>query len=161
MGMSAQGVADMMPYSCAVCHRPFECQGDTGGTSDSTPEEREERLLWESLLRNRRGHFAGTQLRTRDDVGVARFTPSQARYLAVACSERYPAGVVTLHLGERQCCRFTPTGLTELLHLGCAVDLLRSRLSVGIVVHTGGAASVLQLGRRPPPLLRELRRWRA
>ena len=90
----------MMPY-CACCRRPFECQGDTGGTSDATPQDREERLLWESLLRNRRGHFAGTQMRARDDVGVARFTPSQARYLAVMCSERYPAGVVTLHLGER------------------------------------------------------------
>ena len=140
---------------CALCRGPFACPGDTGGTSDTTLQEREEMRLWDSLARSSRGHCAHVRLRMHR-VG-AHCSPAHAQSLAVACAQLYPSGVIVLHLGTQGCCLFTASGMPQALHLGCAVEILRLRLGVGIVVGREGDAFALQVGKRAPPLMKLLR----
>ena len=80
--------------------------------------------------------------------------PAQAQALAVTAACDYPSGVVALRLEKRRCVLFTARGPPQCVHLLCALELLRLRLSVGLVVGRQGKAYALQVGRRKAPLLR-------
>ena len=139
---------------CAWCRTHFALPGDTCGTSDA--QESEERVAWESLTRNGRGHCSNVRLRLHE-VG-AHCTPELAQALANAFAQLSPSGISVLHLGERKCCQFMVDSPPKPMHLSCSVHCLRRRLSFGLAIGSRGEMYALQVGRRPPPFLKL---WRA
>ena len=114
----------------------------------------EEAALVKSLATCCRGNYGGVKLVLRK-VNVPAFTPQQAHALAASSSRMYPSGVVVLHLGHS--CAYLVTASTgQFIHVGCAVGLLRLRLSVGVVLGRGDKVYALQVGRREAPLLKLL-----
>ena len=135
---------------CAFCGAGHGVLGDTGGTGQSLTSD--EAVLLDSLAITTRGSYGAARLRLRR-VAKAEFTPLQALALAEAAADTYPSGVVVIHLARK--CAYVFTGGAQRIHLGCAVSLLRLRLSVGVVVGRGKVYA-LQVGKRVAPLLKLL-----
>ena len=136
---------------CAFCGAGHGVLGDTGGTEQSLTSE--EAVLLDSLAFTTRGSYGAARLRLRK-VAKAEFTPLDALTLAEAAADTYPSGVVVIHLARK--CAYVFTGGAQRIHLGCAVEMLRLGLSVGVVVGRGGKVNALQVGKRLAPLLRLL-----
>ena len=136
---------------CAFCGVGHGVLGDTGGTREDLTLE--EVVLLDSLAFTTRGSYGAARLRLRK-VAKAEFTPLDALTLAEAAADTYPSGVVVIHLARK--CAYLFTSGAQRIHLGCAVSLLRLRLSVGVVVGRGKVYA-LQVGKRVAPLLKLLR----
>ena len=148
------GCSGAMPR-CSFCCSACESSGDTGGTAQSH-ECVHDRALLDSLEGWGQGWYRGCRLCLRR-VKLGAFSPVDAQALAVNAMHLYPAGVVVIHLERRCACLFRATGAPEALHVGCAVEQLRLRLSVGVVVGREGQYFALKVGKRLAPLLRILR----
>ena len=135
---------------CAFCGVGHGVLGDTGGTREDLTLE--EVVLLDSLAFTTRGSYGAARLRLRK-VAKAEFTPLDALTLAEAAADTYPSGVVVIHLARK--CAYLFTSGAQRIHLGCAVSLLRLRLSVGVVVGRGQVYA-LQVGKRVAPLLKLL-----
>ena len=135
---------------CAFCGAGYGVLGDTGGTEQSLTSE--EAVLLDSLAFTTRGNYGNVKLRLRK-VAKSEFTPLHALALAEGSADMYPSGVVVIHLARK--CAYVFTGGAHCIHLGCAVEMLRLRLSVGVVVGRGKVYA-LQVGKRVAPLLKLL-----
>ena len=143
----------LMSRICACCRAEAEpVLPDTGGTPEPSTAGAEEACVWGALTCCGFARARGVKLLLRP-VGPCELGPAQAQALAVAAAGDYPSGVVALHLEKRRCVLFTARAPPQCVHLLCAVDLLRLRLSVGLVVGRQGKAYALQVGRRKAPLL--------
>ena len=136
---------------CTFCGVGYGVVGDTGGTREDLTSE--EAVLLNSLAIASRGNYGNVKLRLRK-VAKSEFTPLHALALAEGSADMYPSGVVVIHLARK--CAYVFTGGAHCIHLGCAVEMLRLRLSVGVVVGRGGKVYALQVGKRLAPLLRLL-----
>ena len=136
---------------CAFCGAGHGVLGDTGGTEQSLTSE--EAVLLDSLAFTTRGNYGNVKLRLRK-VAKSEFTPLHALALAEGSADMYPSGVVVIHLARK--CAYVFTGGAHCIHLGCAVEMLRLRLSVGVVVGRGGKVYSLHVGKRVAPLLKLL-----
>ena len=109
--------------ACAVCGISCESHGAN------------EHTLFEALLKNRRVFVDKKWLRLEcaellEDLDP-QLRPSDIHNLAGRLSEKYPAGIVFVHLPLRACVRFRADKFPELLGLSCAIELLKCRLVLG------------------------------
>ena len=141
---------------CALCRRPCEddAPGDTGGPGYSCDGDYDRGVL-DSLAGCRQGWYRGCRI-ALCRVNLATFRPVDAQALSVAAFGRYPAGVVVFHAEHGHGVLFTATGEPNVIHARCALELLKLRLSVGLVVGRGGVFA-LKMGKRVAPLVRLLR----
>ena len=143
----------LMSRICACCRAEAEpVLADTGGTPEPSAAGTEEACVWGALTCSGFARARGVKLLLRP-VGSRELGPAQAQAFAVAAAGDYPSGVVAMHLEKRRCVLFTARGPPQCVHMLCAVELLRLRLSVGLVVGRRGQAYALQVGRRKAPLL--------
>ena len=142
-----------MSRICACCRAEAEpVLPDTGGTPEPSTAGAEEACVWGALSWHGFARARGVKLLLRP-VGSRELGPAQAQAFAVAAAGDYPSGVVAMHLEKRRCVLFTARSPPQCVHLLCAIDLLRLRLSVGLVVGRQGGVYALQVGRRKAPLL--------
>ena len=146
-------IFQLMSRICACCRAEAEpVLPDTGGTPEPSTAGAEEACVWGALTCSGFARARGVKLLLRP-VGSCELGPAQAQALAVAAAGVYPSGVVAMHLEKRRCVLFRARAPPQCVHLLCAIDLLRLRLSVGLVVGRQGQAYALQVGRRKAPLL--------
>ena len=142
-----------MSRLCACCLAEVDpLLPDTGGTLEPSTASAEDACVWGALSCCGFARARGFKLLLRP-VGPFALGPMHAQAIAVAGAVDYPSGVVALHLEKRRCVLFTARGPPQCVHMLCAVELLRLRLSVGLVVGRQGKAYALQVGRRKAPLL--------
>ena len=134
---------------CVFCGEEFFVPGESGGTYDTLSSE--EVMLMESLTAFGRGLYRRTKCIMRA-VGLPEFTPVDAHSLALTSFDRYPGGLVVIHLGMKCAFNFTMRDCQS-IHIGCAIDQLLLRLSVGVVISCTGKIYALQLGRRRAPFV--------
>ena len=126
---------------CAVC-----------GKSHGAGETANDLNLFESLLKNRRVYVDKKWLRLECAKTLADLDPQlwlrplDIYNMAGHLNEKYPAGIVFVHLPLRACVRFRADKFPELLGLSCAIELLKCRLVLGLAV-CQERLSVVQIGR--------------
>ena len=136
---------------CAVCKSGCSVPGDTGGTEDCLPID--EMVLLHSLARSGRGTYRTVRVRLHRAI-VTEFLPIHAHALALSSSASFPSGVVVVHMEKQRALVFTSSACKP-VHVGCAVELLRMRLSVGVAIGKGNKdVFAIQVGKRVAPLLR-------
>ena len=145
---------------CAFCRSVGAAPAaDTGGTPDlpATPnEDEQEAWLWDTLECFRRVRAHGARLLLRNVMIGCQPSPWQVQWLATSLAQQFPSGIVVLSLTQRQCVLFTARAAPQPLHIRCAINLLRLRLSLGLGIGRSGRTFALQVGRRQAPLARFL-----